>query len=118
MSTLAIPPVLPVATPSAPASGGSRDPNKVHDAARQFEALLMGQILRSARQGSTGWLSSGEDSSAECATDFAEQQFATVLSQQGGLGLATLITKGLTDDQNHLHGAAQAPPADGVAPTK
>jgi Rod binding domain-containing protein len=93
MSGLAIPPNL---LAPAPASTTSRDPDKVHDAAQQFEALLMGQILRSARQGAAGWLSSGEDSSAECATDFAEQQFAAVLAQQGGLGLATLISKGLT----------------------
>jgi Rod binding domain-containing protein len=69
--------------------------DKVHDAAQQFEALLMGQILRSARQNGSGWLGSGEDSSAECATDYAEQQFAAVLAQQGGLGLADLIVKGL-----------------------
>ena len=39
------------------------------------------------------------DSSAECATDYAEQQFATVLAQQGGLGLAQMIAKGL--DRRH-----------------
>ena len=96
MSTLAIPNGLPAA-PAA--SAASRDPDRVHAAAQQFEALLMGQILRSVRQGGDGWLSSGEDSSAECATDFAEQQFAAVLAQQGGLGLASLITKGLTAGQ-------------------
>ena len=72
-------------------------PEKVHDAAQQFEALLMGQILRSARQSGSGWLGGGEDSSAECATDYAEQQFAAVLAQQGGLGLANLITADLKD---------------------
>lgn len=70
-------------------------PDKVHDAAQQFEALLMGQILRSARQTNSGWLGGDEDASGECATDYAEQQFAAVLAQQGGLGLTGLITKGL-----------------------
>ena len=74
--------------------GKSQTPDKVHDAAQQFEALLMGQILRSARQNGSGWLG-GEDASAECATDYAEQQFAAVLAQQGGLGMASLIAKGL-----------------------
>jgi Rod binding domain-containing protein len=98
MSDLAVSSYLPGAAlpDAATPTTGSRDPNKVHDAARQFEALLMGQILRSARQGGSGWLGGGEDSSAECATDFAEQQFAAVLAQQGGLGLATLISRGLT----------------------
>ena len=91
MSSMAISPVL-----SAGAGTARTDsPQKVHDAAQQFEALLMGQILRSARQSGSGWLGGGEDSSAECATDYAEQQFAAVLAQRGGLGLADLIAKGL-----------------------
>jgi Rod binding domain-containing protein len=79
----------PSFTAAAPIAG-----QHVRDAAQQFEALLMGQILRSARQSGEGWLG-GEDSSAECATDYAEQQLAAVLAQQGGLGLAHMIAKGL-----------------------
>jgi flagellar protein FlgJ len=89
MSDMAISSLLPAAT-----TAKADTPEKVRDAAQQFEALLMGQILRSARQGGSGWLG-GEDSSAECATDYAEQQFAAVLARQGGLGLAGLIAKGL-----------------------
>jgi len=74
------------------------DPAKIRDAAQQFEALLLGQMLRSAREGGGNWLSSGEDSTADCATDFAEQQFASAMAQQGGLGLATLIADGLKRD--------------------
>jgi Rod binding domain-containing protein len=96
MSSLALTAAPPASLSAGPAAAGARDPGKVHDAAQQFEALLMGQILRSARQGGTGWLSTGEDSSSESATDYAEQQFAAVLSQHGGLGLATLISKGLS----------------------
>jgi flagellar protein FlgJ len=82
--------------PAEVAMGAKSDtPEKVRDAAQQFEALLMGQILRSARQNGSGWLGGDEDSSAECATDYAEQQFAAVLAQQGGLGLAQMIVKGL-----------------------
>ena len=73
----------------------SQSREKAHGESEQFEALLMGQILRSARQSGAGWLGGGEDSSAECATDYAEQQFAAVLAQQGGLGIADLVAKGL-----------------------
>lgn len=73
----------------------SRDPARIRDAAQQFEALLIGQMLRSIREGGGNWLSSGDDSAGDCATDFAEQQLATLLSRQGGLGLATLISEGL-----------------------
>jgi peptidoglycan hydrolase FlgJ len=62
-------------------------PEKVRDAAQQFEALLLGQILRGAREGG--------GSSSDCALEYAEQQFATVMARSGGLGLASLIVKGL-----------------------
>ena len=79
------------------ASAASRQPDTpatVLDAAQQFESLLLSQILRAARESGGGWMGS-KDSSAECATDYAEQQFATVMAKQGGLGLAALIASGL-----------------------
>ena len=62
-------------------------PEKVLDAAQQFEALMLGQILRAARE--------SDGSSSDCAMDYAEQQFATVMARSGGLGLARLIVQGL-----------------------
>ena len=62
-------------------------PEKVLDAAQQFEALMLGQILRAARESGGG--------SSDCAMDYAEQQFATVMARNGGLGLARLIVQGL-----------------------
>ena len=82
--------VLPAAAPTK-----ADTPEKVRDAAQQFEALLIGQILRAARESGSGWFSDGEDPSGEIATDYAEQQFAAVLAQKGGLGLADMIAKGL-----------------------
>ena len=91
MPDLAIPALSPVACSSAgeTASNGS-ETAKARDAAQQFEALLLAQILRTVRESSHG-----TDDAGECATDFAEQQFARVLAQQGGLGLAPLIAAGL-----------------------
>ncbi len=83
---------------------------KIQDAAQQFEALLIGQMLRSARENEGGWLGS-EDSTSDSATEFAEQQLATVMAKSGGLGLATMIGKGLA--------AASQPatsPAAGASP--
>jgi flagellar protein FlgJ len=91
-----------VVVPAGAAATTKADtPEKVRDAAQQFEALLIGQILRSARQGGSGWFSDGEDPSGEVATDYAEQQFATVLAQKGGLGLANMIAKGLEPGIGH-----------------
>ena len=44
MSNLSVTQLLPLAGPTAP-SRKADDPAKVRDAAKQFEALLLGQIL-------------------------------------------------------------------------
>ena len=87
--------INPILSSTTAVAAAPRDPAKVHDAAQQFEALLLGQMLRSERHSGSGWLGSCEDASAECVTDYAEQQFAAVLAQNGGLGIATLVAKGL-----------------------
>lgn len=88
MSAFTIPPVLPAAPPSQPTESA-----RARDAAQQFEGLLLAQILRSVRESGAGL---GKiEQSGDCATDFAEQQLARVLAQQGGLGLAALIAAGL-----------------------
>jgi flagellar protein FlgJ len=100
MSDVAImPPGASLPLPPQPTTVASRkpdDPAKIHDAAQQFEALLIGQMMHSVRESAGNWLKTGDDSSGDCATDFAEQQFAATMAKQGGLGLATLISTGLT----------------------
>jgi Rod binding domain-containing protein len=99
MSELAIAQLLPQATAGSAtyATGHQPDsPAKIRDAAQQFEALLLGQILQSIEESSKGWLGTGDDPSGECATEFAQQAFATELSKHGGLGLADMIAAGLT----------------------
>ena len=81
-----------IAPVSAPDSINKSDSAKAKDAAQQFEALLLGQILRSVREAAG---SQNSDEAANCATEFAEQQLALVLARQGGLGLAALIARGL-----------------------
>lgn len=67
-------------------------PTKAKDAAQQFEALLIGQMLRSAHEASQD---ADADSSGETMLDLANQQFSQVLAKNGGMGLANLIVKGL-----------------------
>ncbi len=71
------------------------DPAKVRDAAKQFEALMIAQLLRSVRESGTGWLGGGSSSDSDCATEFAEQQFAQSMAAAGGLGLAGMIVRSL-----------------------
>jgi Rod binding domain-containing protein len=83
------------------AAGAERtrsDPPKVVEAARQFEALLLSQMLKSVREAeSGGWLGSGGDGAGDCAMSVAEEQLAQVLSSNGGLGIANLVVVGLAD---------------------
>ncbi|HTX36538.1 MAG TPA: rod-binding protein [Bryobacteraceae bacterium] len=85
------------AVPAAPRKTDS--PARIRDAAQQFEALLINQILHSARE-SGGWLSLGDDPSGDSATDFAEQQLADTLAKQGGFGLSKMIADGLQREDN------------------
>ena len=75
-----------------------KDTAKITQAAQQFEALLIGQILHSAQSSDGGWLGS-DDSSGSCATDFAEEQLANTIAQQGGFGLAKMISQDLQKRQ-------------------
>ncbi len=70
-------------------------PRNVGEAAKQFEALLLGQMLKLARGDEAGWLGSGEDASASSAIEMAEQFLAQSLADKGGLGLAKMVEKGL-----------------------
>lgn len=78
------------------------NPN-VREAAQQFEALLIAQMLRSTRE------STGGDASTDSITEFAEQQFASVLSANAGLGFAALINNGLLNAVSHKNSAESDP---------
>ena len=81
-----------LSTDTATASG--KTPSKLADAARQFESLLIGEMLKSARESdSEGWLGSGSDSGSESAMGLAETQFAQAIASQGGFGLAKTIER-------------------------
>jgi Rod binding domain-containing protein len=71
-------------------------PKNVAEAAQQFEALLIGQMLRNAHDSSAGSLEGESSSTEETMWDLAAQQFAQLLSQKGGLGLARLVQQGLS----------------------
>ena len=72
------------------------DPAKIQDASRQFESLLIAQILRSIREASSdSWLGTGSDQAGESAMALAEESLSDALSKSGGLGLSTMISAGL-----------------------
>ena len=85
--------------------------NKTAAAAKDFEALLLGQMLKSARSDS-GWLGTDDDDAGEAAVGLGEEQLARTMAQSGGLGLSKLIESGIRSGQD----AADKVTVDNVTP--
>jgi flagellar protein FlgJ len=80
--------------PAAVAAIPKDDPAKIKESAKQFEALLIGQLLKSMRDSEGGWLGTGADESSSSAMEYAQESFAQALAARGGLGLAAMVEKG------------------------
>jgi len=84
---------IPLLTPTASGAADSKQ-SKTATAAKDFEALLIGEMLKSVREESDeGWLGGGSDSGSETAFGMAENQFAKAIAGSGGLGLAKTIQR-------------------------
>ena len=93
-ASLALTP-LDFAMSEGPAKG-SDSPEAIKKAATQFEALLMGEVLKSARASDgSGWMDTDEDDAGSILSEVSEQQLSQALSAGGGLGLAKTIAAGL-----------------------
>lgn len=71
---------------------GGDTPAKIKEAAAQFEALLIGEILKRFRESDQ---IEGGDQSGAPMLEMAEQQLAQVMAAHGGFGLRDIIVKGL-----------------------
>jgi Rod binding domain-containing protein len=64
-------------------------------AAKDFEALLIGQMLRSTREEGSGWLGTDNDDAGSAAYSLGEDQLAKAMAAGGGFGLSKVIAAGL-----------------------
>jgi flagellar protein FlgJ len=76
-------------------SGPDRATQKEVGAAKDFEALLIGQMLRSVREEGSGWLGTGDDEAGSTASSLGEELLAKAMAAGGGLGLSKVIASGL-----------------------
>lgn len=81
-------------TAAAPKTVPEHDPARLLEAAGQFEALLLAQLLKSMRE-ERGWMGTGEDQAGASMLEIAEEHLAQALASQGGLGLSGLIREAL-----------------------
>lgn len=87
-----------ISLPSGALLGGvvaGPKPTKIEDAARQFESILLAQMLKSGRESASDIGGEDEDSETSTMLEVAEQQFAQMLARQGGIGLGALVKTGL-----------------------
>lgn len=88
--------------PSLDAKSGRDTPEAIAKAATQFEALLIGEVLKSAREADgSGWMGTDEDEAGSTLMDVSEQQISQALASSGGLGLAKMISAGLSNSSAH-----------------
>jgi Rod binding domain-containing protein len=89
-------------------------PEKITGVAKQFEALMVGQILKTARESSGGgWLSEEdgqEDQTGSMVMELAEQGFSQGIATRGGLGIAKMVTAQLE------RGQPKTPSSDSASP--
>ena len=89
---------------SNPQVGKHDTPEATAKAASQFEALLIGQFLKSAREASgSGWMATDSEDADAGMIELAEQQLSQALATRGGFGLAKLVTEGLTKTEKIRH---------------
>ena len=90
-------------------------PDEISKAATQFESLIIGQVLKAARQSSDkGWLGTGDDQTGDMVMEMAEQGLAQGLAAQGGFGIAKMVSTKLRREAatpTSSGPAAQNPPA-------
>jgi Rod binding domain-containing protein len=72
-----------------------KETKKQLGAARDFEAILIGQMLHSIREEGDGWLGTGDEDASATMFGFGEDQLAKALTSGGGLGLSKVIAAGL-----------------------
>ena len=99
-------PLSPQTTPVS----GDKKPSKLHEAAQQFEALMIGEMMKSVREsGSEGWLGSGGETGDDSALEMAESQFSQALAMNGGLGLSHVIEQRMSQHSSPAQNDSASP---------
>ena len=99
------------------ASDKTDTPEKISGVAKQFEALMIGQMLKSAREASGGgWLGDEDDKDDQTGSlvmELGEQGLSQAMAAHGGFGIAKMVTANL---QRGAGGHAKIPSSDSESP--
>lgn len=98
---------IEAAAPSAP--GKTANAQSPKQAATEFESLLVGQMLKSMREGKEeSWLGGESSAGNESVMEMAEQQVARAIAQSGGFGIARMLDKSFQMNEAKHASAAKA----------
>jgi len=89
--------ITPVFSSQVSTGAEKQKDSKLVDAAQQFEAMLMQEMLKPMRAGQNDW--SGEksdDSAADTISSFGTEAVAKAISKGGGLGIARQVVRQVT----------------------
>ncbi|HKM52800.1 MAG TPA: hypothetical protein VJY33_05265 [Isosphaeraceae bacterium] len=70
----------------------AKDPRNIHQVAREFESLLIEQILKSAKFGEPG---ADSNTASGSMMALAQENLARLISRNGGIGMAQFLEKSL-----------------------
>ncbi len=103
--------IPPAAAPSqlkAAAPGAEKERAAARKAAREFEGLLVGMMLKSMRETVGKDMLAGKGQSEEIYRSLLDQEYAKAVVEQGGLGLAKVIEAQLIN-QSRTHRSGDKP---------
>ena len=106
-------PIGAIGTGAAHAAPAASTPEKLHSVAQQFEALLINELLKTAREAAKDDDSDG-DQAGDSAMDMAQSQFAQSIAMSGGLGLSHMIESGVARDAANQNVNTAAPVSTGA----
>jgi peptidoglycan hydrolase FlgJ len=78
---------------------GKQQNAKLVDAAQQFEAMMMQEMLKPMRKGEDSWEGEKDDDSAsDTISSFGTEAVAKAISKGGGLGIAKQVIRQVTQE--------------------
>lgn len=77
----------------------AKDRQRLNDVAREFEALLLEQMVKDMRAGIPKSRLFGDDPGRELFNEMLDGEFVRLMSQRGGIGLADFLADSLSRAQ-------------------
>jgi flagellar protein FlgJ len=74
---------------------------KLVDAAQQFEAMMLQELLKPMQHGQSGWgeEEKNDDSASDTMSSFGTESIAKAISKGGGFGIARRVVRQVTQER-------------------